>query len=99
MFIVDVSDEVVHVAHVLLASFPATHGHLFAVLVIFAWSSRNRAGGVGGDVGNGDGFRGVWCFFGGVVVDCALAFKSDGGGSFDGEDGFGGRGRRSGEAG
>lgn len=65
VFVVDVFDEVVHVAHVLLAAIPAAHCDLFCVVEVVvagaAGGARDGAGGVGGDVGEGVvvGERGV----------------------------------------
>lgn len=55
MFVVNVLDQVVHVAHVVLAAIPPTHGDLFGVVKVVVASAVGRAWdgarGVGGDVG------------------------------------------------
>lgn len=53
VLVMDVLDQVIHVSQINIASVPTTYRNLFCVLKLISFDRRswNRAGGVGGDVG------------------------------------------------
>lgn len=95
VLVVDVLHQVVHVAHVVLAAVPAAHGDLLGVVKVVvasaAGGARDRARGVGGDVGVAVDVR-----TGRVVVGeerrVGGVGEGDGGGAFGGAWGRGGGG-------